>query len=400
MTTRHRVIPALATATLTTASLILAGSPAAAQDAFDWPRLLVVGTSGTSSGNFASTNGWGPILQSETGTTVRVVPEDSELQRYRRLTDRRDLTLSSVSSSEVAYQIEGLDAYAATPPVSQRVVWHHNDTPWGFVVPGNSELQSLEDITKGGVRVTEGLFSPPMVTSVRSGLPAYLGMTPEEFESSVDFVQASSYVENCRSIVEGKSDVAYCSPVSSVLSEMEGAPGGIRWLPLDAANSAGWEGFLEARPMLIPSDISMGVESARGVPGAISPFVYAAPADADADLIYNIAKFFGENYDAYQGTHPLSARMSVEQFRIFLERSPLPVHDGTVRYLKEIGEWSEEDEANNQAAIEQTEAWIEARKAVLEEAQAAGIMPDPASAEFMEIMEKHTGELDVFKTRL
>src|SRR5690606_6546337 len=121
------------------------------------------GTPGTVTGSFASTNGWGPVLQEETGTNVRIVPEGSEAQRYRRLTERRDLTLSSVSSAELRFQIQGIGAYAAMPPVAQRIVWHHNDTPWGFVVAGDSDLHTMEDLKQAGVSVARGQFSPPMI---------------------------------------------------------------------------------------------------------------------------------------------------------------------------------------------------------------------------------------------
>jgi len=89
---------------------------AVAQD-YDWPRLLVIGTPGTSTGSFASTNGWGPILQAETGTTVRTVPEDSEPMRYRRLTEREDIAITSVSASEMAAQTEGFGGYASARPM-------------------------------------------------------------------------------------------------------------------------------------------------------------------------------------------------------------------------------------------------------------------------------------------
>ena len=101
---------------------------------YEWPRMLVIATPGTSTGSFASTNGWGPALQKETGTTVRIVPEDSEPMRYKRLTDREDIAIASVSASEMALQAEGVGGYASAKPMPQRILWHHNDTPWGFVV--------------------------------------------------------------------------------------------------------------------------------------------------------------------------------------------------------------------------------------------------------------------------
>ncbi|UZD67165.1 MULTISPECIES: TAXI family TRAP transporter solute-binding subunit [Marinobacter] len=367
---------------------------------YDLPRLLVIGTPGTSSGSFASTNGWAPILKEQLGTNSRVVPEDSEPQRYRRLTERRDINMSSVSSAEMRFQVEGIGAYAGMEPVPQRMLWHHNDTPWGFVVSGDSDIETMDDLKKGGVRVAQGAFSPPMTTAVQQALPAYLGMTEEEASEKLEFVPASSYVENCRSVVEGKADVAYCATISSVLSEMEGAPGGIRWLNMDIDNKEAWAGFLEHRPMVVPTTITMGVSTAKGVDGLASNFVYAVPADVDDAFAYSLAKWFHQSFDDYKGTHPLATRMDVDIFRDYLDRSPIPVHEGTVRYLKEIDVWTEEDDAWNNEAIKKMDAWIEARKAALAEAREQGVEISHNNEDFMAIYRKHTEGLEGFRSRL
>lgn len=378
----------------------LAFSTASLAQDYKWPRLLVIATPGTATGSFASTNGWAPILQNEMGPTVRIVPEDNEPQRYRRLTDRKDVAISSVSAAEMRFQIQGIGGYAATPPAAQRILWHHNDTPWGFVVSGASPLKTIEDIKKGGVRVAQGMFSPPMIAAVRVALPGFLGVPAADADKTINYVPASSYAENCRSVVEGKADVAYCSPISSVLSEMEGAPDSIRWLPLTVSNKEGWAGFLEHRPMLIPTTIELGVSTARGVDGATSNFVYSVPDTADVDFAYNMAKWLHKSHDAYKGTHPLAARMSLQHFRAYLNRTPLPIHEGTVKYLREINAWTDEDDAWNKEAIAKTDKWIAARKAGMAEAAKAGIKPDFKDEAFLKILNKHTEGLEGFKTRL
>lgn len=384
--------------------LALASGSVADTDAnrseYAMPHLLVIGTPGTSSGSFASTNGWGPLLQQDLGTNVRVVPEDSEIQRHRRLTERRDLALSSVSAAEMRFQIQGIGHYATMMPIPQRVIWHHNDTPWTFVVSGDSDLHTMDDLNRAGLRVAQGQFSIPMMITVRDGLPAYLGMTPEEGSARFNYIAASSYVENCRSVIEGRADVAYCATVSSVLAEMEGAPGGIRWLSMDLDDEAGWQGFLEHSPMAVPGTINMGVASARGVDGLASNFLYAAPADLDEELAYTLAKWFHQSFEKYKGSHPLSTRMSLEVFRDYLDRSPLPIHEGTVRYLKEIGAWTEKDDQWNQEAIVKMDSWIAARQAALAEAQEKGIQPSRNNEAFMAIVEKHSQGLEGFRTRI
>ncbi|MDJ0930681.1 TAXI family TRAP transporter solute-binding subunit [Breoghania sp.] len=281
-----------------------------------------------------------------------------------------------------------------------RILWHHNDTPWGYVASGNPDLTSLKDLAKGGYRVATSLFSPTLVTSVQMGLPALTGLTPQEAMEKFTFVPASSYAENCRFVTDGKADVALCSPVSSLLSEMEAAPGGIKWLPMSIDDKEGWNGYLKARPMLILTKIAMGVQSAHGIDGSTSNFIYVVPAAADADFAYHMAKWLAESYDDYKATHPLATRMSGEIFRAYLDRTPLPVHEGTVRYLREAGLWSEEDDARNEAAIAQMDAWVKVRNAALEDAREQGIRPSPDDETFAEILKTHTEGLEGFRSRL
>lgn len=388
------------TAVALVAGLALGSAAVAETSEFQMPRLMVIGAAGTSGGSFASTNGWAPILQKDVGSMVRVVPEDNEAQRYRRLVERGDFRFVSVSSAEVRFQTLGIGGYVSTSPAAQRILWHHNDTPWGFVVAGDSPIQSMEDLKEQGGRISVAIQSPPMVTAVKKALPAYLGLSEDEVSEKFRYISAGSYGESCRSVVEGRADVAYCTPTSSVLSEMEGAPGGIRWLPMDMSNTEGWERFLDHRPMTVPAKMELGVSSGRGVEGLISNFLYVLPADADEEYAYNMAKWFHEKYDLYKNTHILASRMALENFRDYLNRSPLPVHDGTIRYLREIGQWTDEDDAWNQEAIEKMDRWVAARKAAMEEARAKRVEIDHENEAFMAILSRHTEGLEDFRSRL
>lgn len=393
----HRV---LAAAVAVTGAMVFSTMAQAQDGSYKWPKLFVIGTPGTAGGTFASTNGWGPVLQKETGMTVRIAPEDNEAQRFRRLTERRDIAMGTTSTSEVASQVQGVGGYAAIKPAAQRVVWHHNDSPWSYVVSGDSDLNTMADLKRGGVRVAEGMFSPTMSVAVREGLAAYLDIPLAEVGKVINYVPASSYSENCRSVVEGKVDAAWCSAISSISSEMEGAPAGIRWLPMSIEDKAAWERYLDTRPMAMPGKIEIGVRSARGVDGMIATFAYMVPADADEEFIYQLAKWLHRSFDAYKSTHPLSARMSLELFRKYLDHSGLPVHEGTVRYLREVGAWTDADDAWNKDAIAQMDRWNAARQAALDEAAQTGVKIDFQNPAFAAILEKHTTGLAPLRTRL
>ena len=384
-----------------TITLPLSGLQVAHADDYEWPQTIAIGTPGTASGSFASTNGWAPRLQSSTGATVRVVPEDSEPTRFRRLTERQEFDLVSTAMAEARFQTEGVNQYAEMPPAPQEIVWHHNDTPWAFIVRGDSDIESIDDLRREGVRVSVSTQAPPMMQAVQEALPAYLGMTPEEAAEMWDFVPAGSYGQNCRSVTEGRADVTWCATISAVISEMDGHPEGIRFLDQPLEDEEAWARWLEVRPTHVPAEIEMGAASgAVGTHGLVSNFYYWTRPDVDEEFVYNMAKWFHENFDDYKDTHALAPRMSLELFMEFLERSPMPVHEGTVKYLREIGEWTDEHEERNQEARGNMERWVEARKNAMAEALEHGIQPNNDDEDFMEILQEHTEGLPTLRTRL
>jgi hypothetical protein len=113
-----------------------------------------------------------------------------------------------------------------------------------------------------------------------------------------------------------------------------------------------------------------------------------------------MAKWMHQSHDAYKGTHALAARMSVDLFRGYLNSNPIPVHEGTVKYLREIGQWTDADDAWNNAAIEQMDEWMTARQAGLKDAMEQGVEVNFENEAFLEIMAKHTEGLNRFRSRL
>ncbi|KJS31060.1 MAG: hypothetical protein VR64_13375 [Desulfatitalea sp. BRH_c12] len=371
-----------------------------ADQAFKWPALFRIATPATQSASFASANGWGPMLQAETGMDVRVVPEDSEIRRYIRFALKKEFELVSTSIAEVGLSIQGDSGYAIQEAVHQRAVWHHNDTPWSFAVRGDSKYKTIYDLKQKGVRVALSSQSPPMMLAVQEALPAFLGWTKEEAAANWTFVPVGSYPENCRTITDGKADVSYMTPISSITYEMEAHPQKIRWLGMPADNIEGWDGYLKVRPTIIPNKIDFGVPSAIGVDAMTSPFIFWTRPDVDQEMVYHLTKWFHERFEQYKGVHAINARMSMAHTRTFLDRSAFPIAEGTIRYLREIGQWTEADDHWNQAQIDLMERWIAARNAAFKEAKSKKIKLHWENKEYLDILKKHTEGLPVFKTRL
>jgi TRAP transporter TAXI family solute receptor len=381
--------------------LIITGfsSFASAQE-YKWPPLFRIGTSGTQGSTFAPTNGWGAKFGETMGTKVRIIPEDSEVRRYVRFTENKEFELNVITVSDLSYAIQGMIAYAEKRCYPVRTVWHQADTPWGFVVRGDSNIKTIYDLKRKGIRFGLAIGQPPMVTAVKEALPAFLGWTKEEAEKNWTFVPASSYTENCRAVTDGKADVSYASPLSAVLFEMEAHPAKIRWLDMPHKDKAGWNRWLKIRPILIPTKVEIGAPSANGLEGLTSNFLYWVRADTDQEMVYQLAKWFHQSFDKYKDTHTLNKRMELRHFRNYLNHACLPVAEGTIRYLKEIGQWSEADDKWNNEAIALMDRWVKARNAALDEAKAKGVKIHWENKDYLAILEKHTKDFPVFTARI
>jgi TRAP transporter TAXI family solute receptor len=386
--------------TLVFSSFGLAQQATSKTKEFQWPPVFRVFTAGTSTGSFASSNGWAPKLQASIGGNVRVIPEDSEVRRYVRFTENKEVELASFSMGEIGLALQGDGGYADKRAYPLRVMWHHNDTHWCFVVRGDSKFKTIYDLKQKGIRVALDLASPAISSSARDALPAFIGWTKEEAKQNMVLVPCGGYSENCRSVTDGKADVAYVSPVSSITYEMEAHPKKIRWLPLPSADKAGWKRWLKIRPTTIPTTLDWGVPSALGVESLSSNFFYGIRPDASQEMTHRLAKWFNESYDSYKNVHASASRMSLKHLRNFLNYSPFPVADGTIKYLKEIGQWTAADDKWNAEAIKLMDQWIKTRDAAMSEAKAKGVKMHWEEKAYLDIIKKHTANLPSFMARV
>jgi TRAP transporter TAXI family solute receptor len=331
---------------------------------------------------------------------VRVMPEDSEVKRHLRYTEQKDFDLATVSISDASYALQGEGGYAGVRAYPVRAVWHLSDTFWGWVVRGDSRFKTIYDLKQKGVKVAVASQSPPMIVAAKEALPAFLGWTKEEAEKNWTFIPVGSYAENCRSVTDGKADVAWMSPGSSIVFELEAHPKKIRWLDQPKSDKKGWEGYTRVRPQHAPATIDFGVPSAKGSQGSTANFLYWGRADMDQELVYQLAKWFDQAHSTYKDVHPLCERMSLKYFRNYLNFSAWPVAEGTIRYLREVGQWTKKDDQWNAEAIKHVDRWVKARNAAIDEANAKGVKIHWESKEYLEILKKHTEGIPPFKVRI
>jgi predicted Fe-S protein YdhL (DUF1289 family) len=284
----------------------------------------------------------------------------------------------------------------------QRLFWIHYDTYWGYIVRANSPFKTIYDLKKvKGVKISVNTAIPSMVEAVKGGIPAFLGMSQAEANERFVWVPCSSTSANVLSVSEGKADVGFAASTSSGTIEAEAGPHGIRYLELPPKDKAAWKRF-QATPggsTRMPSVITYGAKSLIGANSYNSFFTFNVLAETDAaneELVYQLTKWFHQNYDAYKSVHVNAGRASLANFRKYLDGNSLPVAKGCIRYLKEIGKWTSQDEKRQEESVKLEKRWFDARRAVNAEADAKKIRKSHNNAEFMKIYEAYAKDIPFF----
>ena len=187
------------------------------------------------------------------------------------------------------------------------------------------------------------------------------------------------------------------------MAEAQAAPHGIRFIELPASKDPeGAARFLEFRPTLSFAKSRLGVKEAIGVEQLVTYTPIICLADKDPELTYHLAKWWDENYDRYKDAHSLAVGMSIDSFRGLLDTTYLPVHEGTIRYLKEKGLWTVDDDKRQEYNVNLLNRYIEAYQACIKKADGEGVKVDPQNKEWTELWENYKKEhnLPLFKVML
>ena len=215
-----------------------------------------------------------------------------------------------------------------------------------------------------------------------------------------NWLKWGGYDHCARAVADGRADFTYNATISTVTIEVEQNPYGIRYIPMDLNNKAGWAKYFEINPFYSNLIATTGVKAARGVPMANHPFVIWTYKWVDEELIYRITKFFSEQHDQYKGGHVNLPDMSFENMVKFKDNGiAMPLVPGTVKYLKEKGKWDSSDEKWNNEQWAKLKKLAQLWETATEEAISKKINPDYKNKAWLEIWEKPRSTVPRFTCR-
>jgi TRAP transporter TAXI family solute receptor len=316
---------------------MVATAPAMAQDL---PDTMVWTSYDVGSAGYAEASAIADAFGKEFGTRIRIQPSGSGIGRLQPLLQGR--SDYAFLATEAFFLAEGAYDFALPEwgPTQLRAV---AGRPAGItlIAAGDAGINTVEDARGKRIAFVAG---NPSVNVKCEAILAFGGLTLDD----VEVIMFPTYGSAMASMTRNESDATCTTPTTSQLYELAESPRGIAYAPLEADNAAGWEALLEVLPIMGPSDEDV----AAGVPeGEITKMasyrypVITTTADKSADEVYAFIKALDETYDMYKDGTAAMSRWSLD-----LAGKPamdVPFHEGAVRYLREIGIWTDEDEAWN-----------------------------------------------------
>ncbi|MGE5485147.1 MAG: TAXI family TRAP transporter solute-binding subunit [Ignavibacteriales bacterium] len=351
------------------------------------PEMVNIATLGAGSSGYNQTSALAEGIQSVTKSKVRIIPTGNPINRVSQLVSGS--VGYFVGYDEVYLSTEGMAEYATMNlgPMDLRSVLG-NRMGLTMVTTARSGIKTPYDFKGKRVPYVPGDSSVGYKTSA---LLAFGGYTWDDVKP----VPYPAWVESVKGLVAGTCDIAQqACPPSSVIYELASTPQGVNY-PIYAHNDKeGWARLHEWAPWIFP--MKMDSKDLVGLkPGeAIEMAGYNAPtlvalASRDENEVYALVKALDESFNTYKDALPEMKGWSIKTAA--KPPLPAPLHNGTIKYLKEKGLWTAEDEAWNNAAIDRVKKVQEAFQTVKVEAQSKNIKPEEFEAYWMKRKQELVG---------
>lgn len=344
----------------TTATVIALGLLPSMGGAQDLERSMVWTSYDLGSSGYAEATAIANALQEKYETRIRIVPSGTSVGRILPLTTGK--ARFGFLANEVFFATEGMYEFSdpSWGPQDLRVIFGRPAVN-GLAVAADAGVKAIEDLRGKRVGYVEG---NPSVNVKTDAQLIFGGLTRDDVEA----VFFGSYAALGPALEAGQIDARNAVPSSSVVREMEASSRGLYWPPYDPENLEGWAAVRGITDFQAPVLASNGAGLSEENPVWLMAYRYpmvTTYASTPEEEVYQLVKAMDEAYDLFKDATSGSA-----DWRAALAlKTPMdaPLHEGAVRYAREKGIWTEED----QAWQDQRLARLEKVQALWEEAQTA-----------------------------
>lgn len=313
------------------------------------PQSMLWATYDVGSSGYVEASAIADAFGKKYGTRVRIMPSGTSIGRLLPLKTGR--VQYGWLANELYFATEALYDFAAPDwgPQDLRVLAGRPST-FGMATAADSRIKTMADIR--GARVPFIKANPSINIKVQAMLK-FAGLDWKD----VDVVEVPSYGAALQALVDGTVDVAGSTPTAAALYELASSAHGLSWVPMPEDNTAGWQAIESVASFFAPANATAGAGISADHPAQIFSVRYpmiTVYADTDAQEVYDFVKALDESFGLYSEATPAMGLWALKQSGT--TPADAPFHPGAIRYLKEIGVWTEADEAWNARRLARLEA--------------------------------------------
>ena len=346
----HRII-ALASV------VVLGTTPASFAQDIKLPPTMAVTAYDTGTAGFNIAVAVGKMMKDKYGTDVRVLPAGNDVARLAPLRGGRAAIAWMGSGSYFAQ--EGVFEFGVKEwgPQGLQIALSTIDCNGGSLgVARDTGVKEVKDLR--GKRVGFVVGSPALNQNAL-GILAFAGLTKADIKP----IEFASYGAMWKGMVNNDVDAAFATTITGPAKEVETSPRGIIWPPLPAEDKEGWARVKRIAPFFNPHVATCGAGITPATPVHMSTYPYPIAtvyATQSEDQVYAITKAMIVNYDAYKDNAPGASGLAAKAQTM---KWVVPFHAGAVKALKEAGNWSDADQAHNDALFKRQDvlkaAWTD-----------------------------------------
>lgn len=355
------------------------------------PRVLGWTTYGIGSGSYVMSVIFAEAVEDISGWKIKAIPSGTDVGKLLPVING-EAHVSFLTGSGAYFASVGLGPFLSDKwgPQKLRVLYKGWDSENTFTVKGNSSIKTGADIKGKKVANIPGNVS---VNRINTAYLAFHGLTWND----VVKVNVSGFGQSLSAIAAGSIDTSMGGTTAEGVWTMHSSPDGVRFIPMPASDTAGWERLKAVCPFMYPHkmaaglaavDPSVAVEGA-GYPG-LMPMAYDTLED---EIAYTVTKALHLRYDSFKDRYTRNDEYQLQRFADDLLKLTIPAHPGTIKYLKEVKVWTAEHDAYLSELLRMEEERFKAWKAALAEAKAKGISTKPTDEEWINLWEVYLGKV-------
>ena len=324
----------------TLAALAMVGATSTALAAEpNLPKTMVWTAYDLGSSGYAEATGMANAFKEKFGTRVRIIPAGTSIGRMLPLVTGK--ASYGFLANEAYFAAEGSYDFASEQwgPQDIRIVLG-KPTSNAIAVAGDVGIKTVYDLKGKRLGYVKG---NPSVNVKHDAYLAFAGLTRDDIE----VVWFGSYSAMKTAVLANQIDGFSSVTTSANMREIEASPRGLWYAEVPPDDKEGWKKMTDVIDFVKPFKETQGAGLSKDKPANMTlmryPLITVYPKDVSADEAYNFVMAADMAFDDYKNATATGEFWAVDQSGV--PPYDAPAHEGTIRYLKEKGIWTEEHQA-------------------------------------------------------